>query len=174
MSLRSVANVCSALTIFVLLGGCESGGGAETGGPNARGDIKERESAQPDFAEIGVRGPALPDEGGRFAPSLARLVDEEPRLETLGEVEQCGQCHAEIVAQWRDSMHAFASFDNPLYRMAFDDFVGHGETDDGKTGESGENGEKLAFVPAATTRRCSSTIRSSTPSSPTISARIWV
>lgn len=138
MSFRSVPNLCSVLMIVALLGGCESGDAAETGGKlrgaSASGDATERDSAKP-----GVRGPVLPDEGGRFAPSLVRLVDDEPRLETLGEVEQCGECHAEIVAEWRDSMHAFASFNNPLYRMAFDDFVGHADSGN----ES--NGEKARF-----------------------------
>ena len=36
----------------------------------------------------------------------------------LDEVESCAGCHTDIAAEWRTSSHAFASFDNPVYRAS--------------------------------------------------------
>jgi len=72
--------------------------------------------------------PSLPEPGaGRLAPALARVVglggDEAvPRGtgDTLADVEDCAQCHADVASQWRKSAHAFASFNNPVYRVVVD------------------------------------------------------
>lgn len=32
--------------------------------------------------------------------------------------KNCGSCHTDVAAQWKTSAHAFASFNNPLYRVA--------------------------------------------------------
>jgi len=42
--------------------------------------------------------------------------------DTLTETESCASCHAAAAAQWRSSAHAFASFNNPIYRLAVDRF----------------------------------------------------
>jgi Flp pilus assembly protein TadD len=34
------------------------------------------------------------------------------------ESQKCGECHKDIYAQWKSSMHHFASFDNQFYRKA--------------------------------------------------------
>jgi tetratricopeptide (TPR) repeat protein len=65
----------------------------------------------------------LPDRGGQFSPSLARLAEADPDMATLTEVDKCAECHGGIVAQWQDSVHAFGSLNNPVYRMALDGFV---------------------------------------------------
>jgi tetratricopeptide (TPR) repeat protein/nitrate/TMAO reductase-like tetraheme cytochrome c subunit len=65
----------------------------------------------------------LPDRGGRFKPSLARLVETEPDMATLTEFDKCVECHGDIVDQWQDSVHAFGSLNNPIYRGALDNFV---------------------------------------------------
>jgi cytochrome c553 len=61
---------------------------------------------------------------GALAPSLARLVDRGAGAEahaklgeTIADVEACVSCHADVGAQWRKSAHAFASFNNPVYRV---------------------------------------------------------
>ncbi|QDG52849.1 hypothetical protein FIV42_19485 [Persicimonas caeni] len=107
--------VAAGSALFV--GGCESDAGKKSAGDSQPSKVK----AKPALPE-GVDGPMLPDEGSRFSPSLARLVEDTPHMAALTEVDKCAECHADIVAQWRDSMHAFASFNNPLYRTAFDDF----------------------------------------------------
>jgi hypothetical protein len=38
------------------------------------------------------------------------------------ETESCAGCHADAAAQWRSSAHAFASFNNPVYRVVVDAF----------------------------------------------------
>jgi hypothetical protein len=40
--------------------------------------------------------------------------------DTLADVDECSQCHSDVAAQWRKSAHAFASFNNPVYRVAVD------------------------------------------------------
>ena len=50
-------------------------------------------------------------------PVIARVDGEY-----LADHEQCEGCHAEIHAQWSTSAHRFASFDNPIYRIAVDRF----------------------------------------------------
>lgn len=115
----------------LVVGGCESDSGQKSADDSEQITANE-EPALPE----GVDGPMLPDPGGRFSPSLARLVEQEPHMAALTEVDKCAECHADIVAQWRDSMHAFASFNNPLYRAAFDDFQGDEDT---------KNPEKVRF-----------------------------
>ena len=63
----------------------------------------------------------LPERGtGALAPSLARIVGNTipPSAgANLADVEDCAQCHADVAGQWRKSAHAFASFNNPVYRV---------------------------------------------------------
>jgi hypothetical protein len=65
----------------------------------------------------------LPDPGhGMLTPSLARIVGANGATppgtgDRLADVEDCAQCHADVASQWRKSAHAFASFNNPVYRV---------------------------------------------------------
>lgn len=70
-----------------------------------------------------VDGPMVPRGGSEYSPSLVDVEEDEPNVETLTQTDKCGECHSEVVKQWRDSVHAFASFNNPMYRMVFDEFV---------------------------------------------------
>ncbi len=63
----------------------------------------------------------LPRGGERFAPSLLETTGPIRGAE-IGEVEKCAGCHADVVTQWRTSSHAFASFNNPIYRTSIDTF----------------------------------------------------
>ena len=60
---------------------------------------------------------ALPSKATEFAPSQMRVVAKDGTTR-LDEVESCAGCHADVAAQWRTSSHAFASFDNPIYRAS--------------------------------------------------------
>lgn len=68
--------------------------------------------------------PSLPVPGeGPLAPSLVRIAGgtiPQAAGETLADVEDCAQCHADVASQWRKSAHAFASFNNPIYRVVID------------------------------------------------------
>lgn len=69
---------------------------------------------------------ALPSPATEFAPSQMRVVAKDGTTR-LDEVESCAGCHADVAAQWRTSAHAFASFDNPVYRasvLRFRDVMG--------------------------------------------------
>ncbi len=63
----------------------------------------------------------VPRPGGPFAPSLLETTGTL-RGAVIAEVDTCAQCHGDVVAQWRTSSHAFASFNNPIYRTAVDVF----------------------------------------------------
>jgi hypothetical protein len=71
-------------------------------------------------SELATPDPVLPAEPGEHAPSFATSTSTD--VENLARVDSCAECHARQAEEWRDSMHAFASFNNPFYRRAFDDF----------------------------------------------------
>ncbi len=108
--------------LALVIGGCDSPEGNVSSEESNDERAAEQESSRPAPPES-VDGPIVPRTGGEFAPSLMQLEEDEPDVETLTQIEECGECHAEIVDQWRDSVHAFASFNNPMYRMVFDEFV---------------------------------------------------
>jgi hypothetical protein len=64
-------------------------------------------------------GPVLPEERSPWAPGLL-VQDERGAAPSAShdDVKACGSCHLDVAAQWRTSAHAFASFNNPLYRVA--------------------------------------------------------
>ncbi|MEM9073323.1 MAG: multiheme c-type cytochrome, partial [Myxococcota bacterium] len=62
----------------------------------------------------------LPRPPGDLAPSHLRVLGAIE--EDLSDVERCAPCHADVVAQWRSSAHARASFGNPWYRATIDAF----------------------------------------------------
>jgi len=65
---------------------------------------------------------ALPISEQALAPSEMRLLPGGKGGRWLADVEDCDGCHAEIVAEWRTSAHAFASFNNPFYRVSVERF----------------------------------------------------
>lgn len=75
-----------------------------------------------------LRAPAaltatLPALAGPLAPSEVHLDPRSPPDgKTLADVDGCEPCHASVVAAWRTSAHAFASFNNPIYRLSVDAF----------------------------------------------------
>lgn len=58
----------------------------------------------------------LPTAGGPLAPALTHLAAGSPSGHVLSDTETCAACHPDVAAQWRSSAHAYASFDNPIYR----------------------------------------------------------
>ena len=74
----------------------------------------------------------LPREPGPFVPSFARLADGETfDPQPLVQSQACGPCHATVVEEWKGSVHALSSFNNPFYRVVFDEFVGQTERSKG-------------------------------------------
>src|SRR5262247_3942404 len=63
----------------------------------------------------------VPRAGNALAPSLMETRGTV-RGADIADVETCAQCHADVVSQWRPSAHAFASFNNPIYRAVVDGF----------------------------------------------------
>lgn len=58
---------------------------------------------------------------GALAPALARAEGAHAKLgQTIADVEACASCHTDVASQWRKSAHAFASFNNPVYRVVVD------------------------------------------------------
>ncbi len=65
--------------------------------------------------------PLLPESKGPFNPGQLEVAgDGAVHGAELRDVQTCGGCHLDVVAQWRTSAHAFASFNNPVYRLSVD------------------------------------------------------
>lgn len=65
--------------------------------------------------------PLLPESKGPFNPGQLEVAGSGAlNGAELRDVQTCGGCHADAVAQWRTSAHAFASFNNPVYRLSVD------------------------------------------------------
>lgn len=93
-------------------------------------------------ATAGTEGPAvaaLPRPAGRFAPAHTEIATGAPGTGDAGDtgssaagnapggrhladVETCADCHPDVAAQWSSSAHAFASFSNPVYRVAIEQY----------------------------------------------------
>jgi hypothetical protein len=43
-------------------------------------------------------------------------------LTRLAKIKDCADCHADVASHWMHSAHAYASFDNPWYRVSIDRF----------------------------------------------------
>lgn len=99
--------------------GCDKkGGDASPDGASTTATQPEAKPPEP------LTAPHVPLEPGKFAPSLAGKVPEEHYdVDLHTDVQTCERCHAQIVEQWKDSTHAFASVHNPFFRVSFDDFV---------------------------------------------------
>ena len=75
--------------------------------------------------------PLLPAPAGPFAPALTvlaaqahgpGLMDRPVTGTDLADTKTCESCHADVAAQWQGSAHAFASFNNPIYRTSIERF----------------------------------------------------
>lgn len=79
--------------------------------------------APPGSPTLGASPPAVAVRAGAFEPSRA-VVAPSPSLSALAlaDVDSCARCHAEIVAEYRASAHAHASFGNPWYRASVERF----------------------------------------------------
>ena len=63
--------------------------------------------------------PPAAEEDGRFRPSLARTAHGGYiPASVLMDDHYCRDCHADVHAQWSDSVHRFSSFNNPVYAAA--------------------------------------------------------
>lgn len=60
----------------------------------------------------------LPEPPAALGPALAHVAHASGAM--LADVDACASCHLDVAAQWRTSAHAFASFNNPVYRVAVD------------------------------------------------------
>ncbi|MBS2017328.1 MAG: hypothetical protein JST00_30875 [Deltaproteobacteria bacterium] len=108
-----------ALLAVLVVAACS--GGSRDGGRATPNAATKAEALAPAVGARPVPEPSLPVPGtGPLAPSLARVVaGESPHGtgERLADVEDCASCHADVASQWRKSVHAFASFNNPVYRV---------------------------------------------------------
>ncbi len=97
----------AAIAIALLLLGC-SRSDSPAGVPDAA-----------PAASPAVPGALLPDEGHTRSGSAASLPTEGAvDGKYLADVDSCGSCHPDILAQQQGSAHAFASFNNPIYRLS--------------------------------------------------------
>jgi tetratricopeptide (TPR) repeat protein len=67
----------------------------------------------------GTREPIAPARDRASASQLrASIVD----LRRLAKTDDCVGCHRDVASHWASSVHAYASFDNPWYRVSVDAF----------------------------------------------------
>lgn len=99
----------------------------------AIGSCGQTERSEPVEPEPSVR---VPSEAGplaephflaaptRFAPALTDVApgDHPPTGAETADLDTCATCHEEVSIQWRTSAHAFASFNNPIYRASIERF----------------------------------------------------
>lgn len=85
-------------------------------GGDAPSRAPEHAEATTAAASVRLEG-TLPTVPPDFAPSAMRVGPRDPAVR-VDEVESCAGCHADVAAQWQTSVHAFASFDNPVYRAS--------------------------------------------------------
>jgi tetratricopeptide (TPR) repeat protein len=65
--------------------------------------------------------PVLPQGHGAFGPAqVSTLGGGGWPSADFDDQKACGGCHRDIAAQWRTSAHAWASFNNPLYRVSIE------------------------------------------------------
>ncbi|MCA9668670.1 MAG: tetratricopeptide repeat protein [Myxococcales bacterium] len=114
----------AALALLLSLPACE-----ERGSKSARAAKRVRAGSAGGTQAIAkssappvARRAVTPRAPARFGPALTRLQGAYDR-KVHSETKVCAPCHAQIYAQWRESVHAFASLSNPYYRTAFDAFV---------------------------------------------------
>ncbi len=63
--------------------------------------------------------PRMPSGPESLEPSRIR-VEGTVNGRELADIDGCARCHADAAAHWRQSAHALASFNNPIYRLAVD------------------------------------------------------
>jgi hypothetical protein len=106
------------------------GGGGLFGIAGCRAPREAQRSLE-DVSVAAKVAPAVPEPTAHLPRDAASLrpamVELEPGSDGLGAAlaeaaVACESCHAEIAAQWRESAHAAASFDNPLYRVSVEGF----------------------------------------------------
>jgi len=110
----------AVIAVAVVVAACSAGShDADRGGPGAGAPATASPRPAPP--------PLLPVAGtGLLAPSLARIAGPGAGTiargsgDALADVEDCAQCHSDVASQWRKSAHAFASFNNPVYRVVVD------------------------------------------------------
>jgi tetratricopeptide (TPR) repeat protein len=100
---------------------CRQGDNAEL-----RGLVEPETSAKPTPAPEPepLAAPHLPALPGAFGPALTAIGpgDHPPTGTETADLDACATCHEEVSIQWRTSAHAFASFNNPIYRASIDRF----------------------------------------------------
>jgi hypothetical protein len=67
-----------------------------------------------------LAAPILPDPSGELLPSQVRVAIKGDA--DMTDSSTCADCHMDVAAQWKTSVHALASFDNPVYRVAVESF----------------------------------------------------
>lgn len=111
------------LVMLAIAAGCASAQPTED--EQAQERTIEGPPPSPATSSTAVPAAALPSAPARFAPSHVDLGGGDDAViqgSRMADAEACGACHADAYAQWRTSAHAFASFNNPIYRVAVDAF----------------------------------------------------
>lgn len=119
-----------ALCMSVLAVGCETSEGAAERGVDSAGELAEparqngNDTLRDSSARIESFEPRVPAERGTHGPTLLEFTNAEvaARHDWTAEAESCGSCHAQQADEWKQSIHHYASFQNPWYRAVVERF----------------------------------------------------
>jgi tetratricopeptide (TPR) repeat protein len=106
-----------AVLLLVIAGACAPGGPGAP--PQGSPPSKPAAAAAPARSQP---VPRLPDAPGLFAPAFTTAEPGAIDGRAMDDAATCENCHGDVVAAWRASAHAFASFNNPIYRVSVDGF----------------------------------------------------
>lgn len=122
--------VAIGIAVCALLGACEASRDAaelvaDPGGSAAVQDEKSDGGVPPNVSEkLDTFEPRIPAEHGPHGSTLLAFTNVEvaAQHDWTGEAESCGSCHAQQADEWRQSIHHYASFQNPWYRAVVERF----------------------------------------------------
>ncbi|MCY1055686.1 multiheme c-type cytochrome [Nannocystis sp. SCPEA4] len=118
---RGVRAATATCAWSLALLGCAGAPASEAPRAVARAGASVSPAAAPTPGPGEVPAALLPDNRGPFFPSLTQVAGTIAGAD-LADTTACASCHTEIAAQWQASAHAFASFNNPIYRASIERF----------------------------------------------------
>lgn len=119
--IAKAAMMASLLLLVTVPFGCDDKKAEQ---PDQQKKTAAEESTEP------LKPPRLPEAPEKFAPAFTTIPEgAHYDVDVHADVDSCNECHGGIVEQWKTSVHALGSFNNPYYRTSFDDFVEHAGRD---------------------------------------------
>lgn len=112
-------SILSGTLVAVAVVGC----GTPPSAPSSQASSDKNTAPSDSSAAPVIAEAILPKRPDDFAPSQMLLSGKRALTgKDVVDVDRCEPCHADVVAQWKSSVHSFASFNNPVYRYSVERF----------------------------------------------------